>query len=166
MAEITRPTRINLNPETREVVIDSLNSCLANTLYAQLAAKFAHWNVKGVGFFPAHKLFDQIYEFYEAAADTIGERITALGGTAEAMVTDVAAVSTIAYGAGPSDHVSAHMEAMANMLGQVLNQYRAEACELGLPGEPIEQDLVTQNMLLELTQEGDKQLYFLEADRG
>lgn len=164
MAEITRSSRINLSPETREVITDALNSCLSNTLYAQLAAKFAHWNVKGSGFFPAHKLFDKVYEFYAEAADTIGERITALGGTAEALVTDVAASSTIAYSAGPSDLVFGHMSAMATMLSQVVNQYRAEAGELGLPDEPSEQDLVTQNLLLELTQEGDKLLYFLEAD--
>src|SRR5208337_4980406 len=121
MAEEVRPTRIALSEEAREVCIDALNHSLANTLYAVLASKFAHWNVKGAGFFPAHKLFDDVYEFYSKAADDIGERITALGGTAEGRLSDVAAVSNIEYSIGASANVKEHMEGMADMLGQVGN---------------------------------------------
>lgn len=161
MAEEVRPTRIALSEEAREVCIDALNHSLANTLYAVLASKFAHWNVKGTGFFPAHKLFDDVYEFYAEAADKIGERITALGGTAEGMLSDVAAKSTIEYTADASVDVKAHMIAMADMLGQVGNDYR-QGIEIVRVKDVNDQ--TTQDLFIELCREGDKLLYFLEAD--
>jgi starvation-inducible DNA-binding protein len=156
-----RETRINLSEESRSVCIDTLNESLANTLYAVLASKFAHWNVKGTGFYPAHKLFDEVYEFYSSAADTLGERITALGGTAEGLLTTVAGSSTIEYDADAHDLVENHMKAMATMLSQIANQYR-QGIEIVRVSEVNDQ--CTQDVFIELAREADKLLYFLEAD--
>lgn len=161
MAEEVRSTRINLSEEAREVCIDALNHSLANTLYAVLASKFAHWNVKGTGFFPAHELFDKVYEFYTDAADKIGERITAIGGDAEGLLGDVAANSTIEYGANENDQVKEHMAAMATMLGQVSNDYR-QGIEIVRVKDVNDQ--ITQDLFIEICREADKLLYFLEAD--
>lgn len=161
MATEVRPTRIDLSEEAREACIDALNHSLANTLYAVLASKYAHWNVKGTGFFPAHKLFDQVYEFYADAADKIGERITALGGTAEGRLSDVAATSTIEYTVGANANVKDHMKEMANMLGQVGNDYR-QGIEIVRVKDVNDQ--TTQDLFIELCREGDKLMYFLEAD--
>lgn len=152
-------TRINLDHDQRDLAAEHLNACLANTIFAQAAAKFAHWNVKGSGFHPAHLLFDQVAAFYEKSADVLGERITALGEIANGLLPDVTSASTVEYTATGSEKVSSHMKAMADMLGQVVNEYRDEA-----GSDWAKADLVSQNMLLELAQEGDKMLYFLEAD--
>lgn len=161
MAEIIRDTKIDLSVESREACIDTLNDCLANTLFAVLASKFAHWNVKGTGFYPAHKLFDKVYEFYSNAADEIGERITALGGNAEGLLFQVSGASTIDYAAGPSESVAAHMQAMATMLAQISNQYR-QGIEIVRTKEVNDQ--ITQDIFIELAREADKLIYFLEAD--
>jgi starvation-inducible DNA-binding protein len=126
-------------------------------LFAVLASKHAHWNVKGAGFYPAHKLFDSIYEFYSESADTIAERITALGGVARGELQDVSGNSEIIYDADASDNVRAHIMAMADMLGQVSNLYRAGINVVG-------DDKATQDVLIELTRAADKFLYFLEAE--
>lgn len=161
MADVVRPTRINLSEEARETCIDCLNENLANTLFAVLASKVAHWNVKGTGFYPAHKLFDQVYEFYSGAADTLAERITALGGNAEGMLYEVASASTISYNADDGDDVETHMKAMADMLGQIGNGYR-QGVEVVRVKEVNDQ--LTQDIFIELGREADKLLYFLEAD--
>lgn len=158
MAEIVRPTSIDVPSEVRASCIDALNICLANTLYAVLASKFAHWNVKGPGFYPTHLLFDQIYEFYSDAADSIGERITALGGNAEGLLSDVATTSNIIYDGEATDQVQEHIKSMASMLGQIANEYRSLIDD----GE-LSSDRATQDLLITLTREADKQLYFLEA---
>ena len=156
-----RTTEINLSEESREICIHTLNDCLANTLYAQMASKFAHWNVKGTGFYPAHKLFDEIAGFYSGAADTLAERVTALGGNAEGLLNDVASASTIEYGEDESGDVSDHMLAMAIMMGQVANQYRQ-----GIEIVRVEtvNDQCTQDIFIELAREADKLLMFLEMD--
>jgi len=161
MAESVRPTNIQLSEEAREECIDALNHSLANTLYAVLASKFAHWNVKGTGFFPAHELFDKVYEFYADSADKIGERITALGGNAEGLLSDVSMNSDIEYDANADDNVHDHMKAMADMLGQVGNDYR-KGIEL-VRVETVN-DQATQDLFIEICREADKLLYFLEAD--
>lgn len=161
MAGTVRSTMNSLSEEARIVCVDILNDCLANTLYAVLASKFAHWNVKGTGFYPAHKLFDEVYEFYSGAADTLAERITALGGDAEGLLTDVASSSTIEYGADETDQVHEHIQAMATMISQVANQYR-QGIEIVRVSEVNDQ--CTQDVFIELAREADKFLYFLEAD--
>ena len=165
MADPVRATRIEIpapdQQHAREVAIDCLNEYLANTIYAQLAAKFAHWNVKGTGFHPAHLLFDQVYDFYEESVDKIGERITALGGTAEGLLHDVMMTCDVSYDAGPDDKVEQHMKAMADLLGRVVNGYRE-----GIETVRVEDvnDQTTQDLFIELCREGDKLLYFLEAE--
>lgn len=156
MGDKVRPTRISLSEDERDHSIDLLNSSLANTLFAVLASKFAHWNVKGEGFFPTHELFDKIYGFYSESADTIAERITALGGTANGMLTDVAIGSTIDYGANAYQDVDHHIKAMADMLGQVANEYRVNI-------DQTEGDMATQDVFIQLARDADKFIYFLEA---
>jgi starvation-inducible DNA-binding protein len=150
-------TRIELDTDVKEECANILNDCLANTLYAVLSSKFAHWNVKGTGFYPAHLLFDKIYEFYSDSADTLAERITALGGIARGELIDVSSTSEISYDANANSTVKEHMQAMADMLGQVSNAYRQ-----GI--EATSADKATQDVLIELTRSADKFLYFLEAD--
>lgn len=161
MADIVRSTRIDLPEEAREVAIDCLNQNLANTLFGVLAAKVAHWNVKGTGFLPTHRFFDEIYTFYSNAADTIGERITALGGNAEGLLHEISMASTLTYNASDTDTVKAHTIAMADLLGQIGNGYRQ-----GVEVVRVDSvnDQLTQDIFIELGREADKLLYFLEAD--
>lgn len=157
MSEIVRSTAISLSEDERENSIKLLNIGLANTLYAVLASKYAHWNVKGSGFFPAHLLFDKVYEFYSSAADILGERITALGGEAKGLINEVVASSNFSYSIGPTEDVEAHMGEMARMMGVIANLYR-DGVEL-TPG-----DSATQDVFIELARDADKQLYFLESN--
>jgi starvation-inducible DNA-binding protein len=162
MADAVRPTRISLDEGAREEAIDCLNENLANTLFGVLAAKYAHWNVKGTGFLPTHRFFDEIYDFYSKAADTIGERITALGGTAEGLLHYVATGSTVNYSATADDNVDEHTTAMADLLGQISNGYR-EGIEVVRVAAVNDQ--LTQDVFIELGREADKLLYFLEASQ-
>jgi len=152
-------TRISTSDEVIGQVVPFLNIQLANTTVAQLQIKFAHWNVKGEGFFPAHKLFDEIYELVVEQTDDIGERITALGGIAEGLLTQVEKLSTLPqYGSGPSQLVQAHIESMADLVGHLGNEYRKGIALCGKVG-----DLVTQDLFLKLAGDIDRKLYFLEA---
>lgn len=160
MAEVVRMTRISLSDEAREITIDCLNDNLANTIFAALAAKFAHWNVKGTGFLPTHRFFDEVATFYNGAADTIAERITALGGNAEGLMSDISVSSTVNYEADETEDCEAHMKAMADLLGQIGNGYRhgIEVVRVASVN-----DQLTQDIFIELGREADKLLYFMEA---
>lgn len=76
-------------------MIELLNSCLADVADLQTHAKHAHWNVKGPQFLSLHDLFEQIASRLAKGADTIAERITALGGLAQGTARQVSAASNV-----------------------------------------------------------------------
>jgi len=63
------PTRNDLPAAARAKVSALLNQSLALALDSQLAAKQAHWNVKGPQFIALHELFDKVYGVAAEAAD-------------------------------------------------------------------------------------------------
>jgi starvation-inducible DNA-binding protein len=153
------PTRINIPDENIHNIVDKLNIDLANTMRAQMVIKFAHWNVKGDGFYPTHKLFDEIYEFMADTSDTIAERITALGGIAYGLPEQVETNNSgFIYPTSPSVRCRDHINAMADYISDIANSLREGIKVSGSNG-----DLVTQDVYIELTRGLDKFLYFLEA---
>jgi starvation-inducible DNA-binding protein len=77
----------------------SLQSALQQILIDQvdlhLIAKQAHWNLVGPGFREIHLQLDEITDAAREAADTIAERLRALGGVADGRGGTVAATSTL-----------------------------------------------------------------------
>jgi starvation-inducible DNA-binding protein len=151
-------TKNDLSPETREKVIELLNSRLADASDLKSQAKQAHWNVKGIHFFQLHELFDQVATAVEGHIDLIAERVTALGGTALGTIRIAAQRSTlneypleIFDGA---DHVDALSTAMADF-GKNIRRNIDEATELG--------DADTADLFTEISREIDKLLWFVEA---
>lgn len=116
-------TRNDLPASVRTPVVTLLNSRLADAIDLGTQAKQAHWNVKGPNFIALHELFDQIAEHIEDHVDTLAERITALGGTANGTIAAVSRTSSLApY---PTDitegvqHVDALSSAVANFGAKV-----------------------------------------------
>jgi starvation-inducible DNA-binding protein len=70
---------ISVDADARGTVADALMKAVADsyTLYAKTLG--VHWNVQGGNFYGLHKLTDAQYNELHEAADTIAERIRALG---------------------------------------------------------------------------------------
>lgn len=84
-----------LSAGVRGKMCEKLNMLLADTLALRDMYKKHHWQVSGPTFYQLHLLFDKHYEAQADIADTIGERIQALGGVTVAMGGDVAALTQI-----------------------------------------------------------------------
>lgn len=158
IASRTFATSVNLSESTRQQVIDILNARLADTIDLKTQTKQAHWNVKGPEFFQLHELFDSIAGHLEGAADTIAERVTALGGYALGTARLAASGSAIPEydldAVGGLDHVVA----LSTRLAQAANQFRIDIDHTDDLGDKATADLFTQ-----LAREADKDLWFLEA---
>ena len=157
-ASHTFTTSVDLKDSTRQQVIEILNARLADTIDLKTQTKQAHWNVKGPEFFQLHELFDSIAEHLDAAADTIAERVTALGGYAQGTARLAASGSSI-----PEYDLDAiggleHVVALSSRLAQAANQFRSDIDRTDDLGDKGTSDLLTQ-----LTREADKDLWFLEA---
>jgi len=151
-------TRIDLPDDSRSQLAELLNGRLADAIDLKLAAKHAHWNVKGPHFMSLHELFDRLAAALDAPIDEMAERITAIGGTAGGTIAAVASRTSLEpY---PADIVSGtdHVEALARAVaafGRDVRQAIGQADQLGDEG--------TADLLTGLSQEVDKQLWFLEA---
>lgn len=152
------PTRNDLPAETRQTIATLLNERLADLIDLSLQAKQAHWNVKGSSFIALHELFDQVADFLPAFIDEVGERIVALGGTAEGTIGVVASRTSLPE--YPTDITSGcdHVDRLAGALAAAGTQVRAgigRATDCGDDG--------TADLLTSLSRELDKYLWFVEV---
>lgn len=151
-------TKNDLTKETREKIIELLNSRLADASDLKSQAKQAHWNVKGMSFIALHELFDQVATQAEAYTDLIAERVTILGGTALGTVRVAASNSTLSeYPLEITDGAD-HVDALSSALADFGKKVRAnidEADDLG--------DVNTADLFTEVSRGIDKLLWFVEA---
>ena len=151
-------TKNDLPEKVRGELVELLNTRLAAAIDLQYQAKQAHWNVKGPQFIALHGLFDQVAETAESAVDEIAERAVQLGGVARGTVRVAAKESPLAeYPLGATSGAE-HVEALSSALAAFGSQLRGAiviADELG--------DAGTADLFTSLSQEADKQLWFVEA---
>jgi starvation-inducible DNA-binding protein len=154
----TRTTRIGLDPNVRDQMAALLNQQLANAFDLYSQAKQAHWNVKGMHFIALHKLFDDIAEEVLESVDDLAERVTALGAEALGTARMAAQHSTLAEFPSELASAEAFVEALAERLAAYANGTRRAADVAAEVG-----DQATNDLLVSITREMDKLLYFLEA---
>lgn len=71
---------IGLEVKDTEILVEKLNSLLANyQVYYQNLRNF-HWNVSGPNFFELHAKFEELYTAANESVDEVAERILTLGG--------------------------------------------------------------------------------------
>ncbi|MGH2343841.1 MAG: DNA starvation/stationary phase protection protein Dps [Chloroflexota bacterium] len=154
----TFSTHIDIPAASREGLVKLLNQQLADTTDLYTQAKQAHWNVKGLQFFPLHELFDLVAGELLEYVDLIAERATALGGTANG-TTRMAAAATrlpefpLTAVTGPE-----HLEAVIQRFGLLATTTR-EAIDRAVAYN----DADTADLFTEVSRGLDKRLWFLEA---
>jgi starvation-inducible DNA-binding protein len=152
------PTRHDLSAATRAKMAALLNQSLALALDSQLAAKQAHWNVKGPQFIALHELFDKVYGVFTEAVDELAERCVQLGGQAQGTLQEVSKASTLKpYPAQISAGVD-HVRALADRLAAFGGHLRKNIDVSASLGDADTADLYTG-----LSREADKYLWFVEA---
>lgn len=150
-------TKIGIAISTRERVAGTLQPVLASLVDLALAAKHAHWNVKGPNFQALHTLFDEVAATAQASADTVAERIVQLGGVAMGRRQDLGGSRLPVY-SDQAVNGPEHVEALATALaeaGKAARNLIGEMAELG--------DDVTADILTEVARDLDKQLWFVDA---
>lgn len=151
-------TKNDLSQETREQMIGILNARLADSLDLKSQAKQAHWNVKGMNFIALHELFDDVATEVEGYTDTIAERVTILGGTAEGTVRVAAQKSSLSqYPLEISDGRD-HVDALSTALADFGKKVRGNIDEADDAG-----DVDTADLFTEVSRGIDKMLWFVEA---
>ena len=71
--------KIGINTADRERIVDGLGEVLRDTYRLVFKTHAYHWNVEGPLFYSLHHLTEEQYQDLFEAADTLAERIRALG---------------------------------------------------------------------------------------
>lgn len=152
---VVRPSRLDLGDESRAAVIPSLGDLLTTLIDLRLQARQAHWNVRGRDFYQLHQLFDEIQEALDSFSDRVAERVAGLGGFATSCVRCVSKHSPLS----PLDETHEPLglvSHLANGIALLSSQcrYVASICDC---------DIVTENIVCDLSEIADKYLWQLEA---
>lgn len=150
-------TRNDLPEKVRAQMVDLLNLRLADAIDLRQQIKMAHWNVTGPEFIALHELFDEIAGDVDGYADLLAERAVQLGGLAEGTVRQVAERSKLdeyAAAGGAEEHLPAAAGALADF---------GRAARRAIDAATGEDDLVTADILTEITRGIDKWLWMVEA---
>jgi EAL domain-containing protein (putative c-di-GMP-specific phosphodiesterase class I)/DNA-binding ferritin-like protein len=83
------------NDIDREAIAVELHHVLVTLIDLALIGKHARWNVVGPGFRSLHLELDELIDEWRGAADAVGERMAALGGSPDGRAETVAAESEL-----------------------------------------------------------------------
>jgi len=150
-------TRNSLATNTRAAAVAMLNARLADSIDMALAAKQAHWNVRGPQFIAVHEMLDKLRKALDGHVDTIAERATALGGIALG-TTQSAAGSTLAPYPTEIHAIPDHLAALGERMAKLGGAVRANIGEAADAGDAATADIFTG-----VSRDIDKWLWFIEA---
>ncbi len=151
-------TGIDIARPNRETVEALLNQLLADLTDMAARTKHAHWNVTGPHFIGLHKHFDELYEVLTGHVDAVAERTAALGGFVKGRLSDAASNSRLREFPEATREGMDVVRELAGALAQVSNAARE-----GIDAAEDEDDMVTSDLLTQVSGDLDKQLYFLES---
>ncbi|WEH14151.1 DNA starvation/stationary phase protection protein [Streptomyces sp. VNUA24] len=150
--------RSTLPEPARRIAGDALQESLVDLLGLSLIGKQAHWNVVGPRFRSIHLQLDEVVSTARTFADQVAERAAALGVAPDGRPETVAARFALQ---GPKDGwlrdtevVKLLVEALETAIGRL--RERIEAVE--------EADKVSQDLLIAVTYELEKQRWMFEAE--
>jgi starvation-inducible DNA-binding protein len=147
-----------LPDDARRVAGAALQDTLVDLLGLSLTGKQAHWNVVGPRFRSIHLQLDEVVTAARDFADTVAERAAALGVSPDGRPETVAA----AFGLpGPKEgwlRDTEVVQLMVDSLEAAIGRLRER---IAVTEEP---DPVTQDLLIGITAELEKQRWMFEAE--
>jgi starvation-inducible DNA-binding protein len=152
--------RSTLSDENRDIAAGALQGALVDLLDLSLVGKQAHWNVYGKQFRSLHLQLDEVVSTARNAADTVAERAIAIGVSADGRASTIAAESSVPKvepgQISDSEVVSLFIEAYTAVISNM--RERIDATESADP--------VTQDILISITAELEKQSWMFQAELG
>jgi starvation-inducible DNA-binding protein len=143
---------------TLKIVGEALQGALVDLIDLSLVAKQTHWNVLGSRFRSVHLQLDDVVATARTHSDTVAERAAALGISPDGRAATVAAGTGIADVADGWQQDTQAVRTMVDALGAVIRRMRERLEELG------ERDLVTQDVLIQVTKDLEKHHWMFQAE--
>ncbi|AQZ64903.1 Non-specific DNA-binding protein Dps / Iron-binding ferritin-like antioxidant protein / Ferroxidase [[Actinomadura] parvosata subsp. kistnae] len=155
MATITGP----LSGDAKNTVAEALQGALVDLIDLSLVAKQAHWNLIGTHFRSIHLQLDEVVALARTHMDTIAERAVALGVNPDGRAATIARTSDIQQPESGWIEDGKVLATITDVLDGISKRMyeRIRATE--------EADPVSQDLLIAVAQEIDKQHWMFQAQR-
>ena len=154
------PITSPLGEAERQTTGAILQSTLVDLIDLSLIGKQAHWNVVGPHFRSVHLHLDELVDVARRYVDEVAERANAIGISPNGMARTVLETSGIP---GFPDNWVSDVDttaAIVTILGELAARLRKRIDEVDKP------DLVTQDLLIEIAREVEKQHWMWQARQG
>jgi starvation-inducible DNA-binding protein len=143
----------------REEAGRALQATLVELIDLSLIGKQLHWNVFGPPFKPLHEQLDDLVDSWRDLSDTVAERSAAIGAPPDGRVGTIGTESELEpLDSGPLDS-NAALLAIVTRLAEAVARMRGRMDRLG------EFDLASQDVLVGVVRELEKQLWMLRSSR-
>jgi starvation-inducible DNA-binding protein len=146
-----------LDHHRREEVGRELQATLVELVDLSLIGKQLHWNIFGRPFKPLHEHLDELVDSWRELSDTVAERAVALGFAPDGQAAAVSAGSSLAPVDSGSVDTDTALRELVPRVADVAEQIRVRMDRLG------EIDAVSQDVLIEVLRELEKQLWMLRV---
>ncbi|HKN54977.1 MAG TPA: DNA starvation/stationary phase protection protein [Amycolatopsis sp.] len=156
----TSPIKSPLSAADKEITGNVLQATLVDLVDLSLIAKQAHWNVVGAHFRSVHLQLDELVAVARQYVDEVAERANAIG------VSPNGKAKTVVESSGLPDYpdnwqsVESTIAAIVDILDKLIQRLRARI------DETDKSDLVTQDLLIELTQALEKAHWMWQAQQA
>ncbi|MFE4859783.1 Dps family protein [Streptomyces sp. NPDC056670] len=141
-----------------KVVGDALQGALVDLVDLSLVAKQVHWNVVGPRFRSVHLQLDEVVDTARLHSDTVAERASAVGVSADGRAATVAkssAIGTVKDGwIKDTDAVKILVDGLGKIIARMRERIEATA----------DPDPITQDILIGLTADLEKHAWMFQAE--
>lgn len=144
----------------RQVTGDALQGTLVDLLGLSLMAKQAHWNIVGPRFRSIHLQLDEVVATARSHADTVAERASALGISPDGRVGTVAETGSVSETKEGWLQDTEVVSLLVEALGEAVVRLRQRIAATE------ESDLVTQDLLIQITASLEKQRWIFQAENS
>jgi starvation-inducible DNA-binding protein len=151
------PIKSPLSEADKEITGNALQATLVDLVDLSLIAKQAHWNVVGSNFRSAHLQLDELVTTARQYVDEVAERANAIGISPNGKAKTVVESSGIPQYPDNWQSVESTVAAIVAILGELIGRLRKRI------DETDKSDLVTQDLLIEIAQELEKQHWMWQA---
>jgi starvation-inducible DNA-binding protein len=156
-ASTTRPHLPALPDHAREEAGRLLQLTLVELIALSLIGKQLHWNITGPGFRDVHLYLDELVDEWRELSDVVAERGVAIGVSPDGRAPAVGEQSELEPVPPGFVSIAAAIGELIRRIAQVDERVRTRCEQLG------ELDLVSQDVLIEVTRALEKQLWMVRS---
>lgn len=147
-------------PHERENIGKELEAVLHDLVALSLVGKQLHWAVYGPLFRPVHLHLDELVYSWRDLADQVAERAVALGVTPDGQAAAVTAGSELTPVAATPTEEHVAVRDLTHRVAEIAERVRTRLYLVG------EIDLVSQDVLIDVVRELEKQQWMLRVQLG